>query len=164
MVGEDDPSSTYLTFDLGEHILGIEVQYVREILDMQKITRLPNVPAEVHGVVDLRGVSVPIIDLKSRLGVPPHELGDEARIVVVEVGTDADYGLVGVLADRVRNVDQIGAHRIEKPPSVGMRNWDLRIVRGLSRSGSDLIVLIDITHVFSVDGVEIDLGSGTGIF
>ena len=67
---EEDISSTYLTFDLGDQTLGVEVRHVREILDLQKITRLPNAPMDVLGVVDVRGTSVPIIDLRARLGLP----------------------------------------------------------------------------------------------
>ena len=102
---EDDQSSTYLTFDLGGQTLGVEVRHVREILDRQRIARLPNAPMDVEGVVDVRGRSVPILDLGSRLGLPHGDDGDDVRIVVLEI--HGGHRPVGVLADRVRNVEVI---------------------------------------------------------
>lgn len=158
---EAEASSTYLTFDLGEQILGIEVRHVREILDMQRITRLPNAPHEVLGVVDVRGASVPIVDLKDRLGIPPLELGEEARIVVIEIdaGSGAGRKPIGLLADRVRNVDQIGREAIEPSPHVGVGHWDARILKGLSRRGRDLVALLDLDRVFDRGSDGLPLGS-----
>ena len=161
---EDDASSTYLTFDLGEQILGVEVRHVREILDMQKITRLPNAPMDVRGVVDVRGTSVPIIDLKNRLGVPATEGGEEARIVVVEIDTGAGPKPLGVLADRVRNVEQIPAEDIEPSPSVGVANWDSSIIHGLFRRGSDLVVLVDLERILGRAGRNNGLDLGSSFF
>jgi purine-binding chemotaxis protein CheW len=171
--GEDEASSTYLTFDLGEQILGIEVRHVREILDMQRITRLPNAPHEVLGVVDVRGASVPIVDLKDRLGIPALELGEEARIVVIEIdagprphagphagaASGTDRKPIGLLADRVRNVDQIGREAIEPSPHVGVGHWDARILKGLSRRGQDLVALLDLERVFDRGSDGLPLGA-----
>jgi purine-binding chemotaxis protein CheW len=154
--GEEDTCSTYLTFDLGTQTLGIEVRNVREILDMQKITPLPNAPSEVQGVVDVRGSSVPVIDLKSRLGIHSIEDGQDARIVVIEIAEGASRKPLGILADRVRNVAQIAASDIEPCPSVGNGHWDSSVLQGISRSGSDLIVLIQLDKLFG-NGSVIDL-------
>lgn len=161
---EDDTSSTYLTLDLGEQILGIEVRHVREILDMQKITRLPNAPMDVQGVVDVRGASVPIIDLKNRLGILPTDVGAETRIVVIEIEAKGSRKPVGILADRVRNVEQIGAAEIEAVPDAGIDSWDARILEGLWRRGLDLVALIDLDQIFGKGGADIDLSAGAGLF
>ena len=153
---EDDTASTYLTFDLGIQTLGVEVRNVREILDMQKITPLPNAPREVLGVVDVRGSSIPVVDLKSRLGIPSIEEGQDARIVVIEVAEGRTRKPLGILADRVRDVAQISEDEIEPCPSVGNGQWDSGILQGISRSGSDLIVLIRLDRLFGQDG-PIDL-------
>ena len=160
-VVEEDISSTYLTFDLGDQILGVEVRHVREIIDPQKITRLPNSPMDVLGVVDVRGTSVPIIDLRARLGLPHTEFGGEERIVVLEIGPDSKP--LGVEADRVRNVDQITAAEIEPVPGTGVGSWDARVLLGLWRRGDDLVVLIDLDRILG-SGDEIDLSAGHGIF
>jgi purine-binding chemotaxis protein CheW len=151
---EDDASSTYLTFDLGEQSLGVEVRHVREILDRQCITRLPDAPTEVLGVVDVRGACVPIVDLKGRLGIPPKELGEDARIVVFQIREGSGTRPLGVLADRVRNVDAIPDAEIEPAPSVGFGRWDSRHLRGISRRGRDLVVLIELERVLGGDAAE----------
>ena len=148
-VVEEDASSTYLTFDLGAQILGVEVRHVREILDMQHITRLPNAPHDVLGVVDVRGASVPVIDLHARLGIPPLGDSPDARIVVIEIAAAAARRPVGILADRVRNVDQIPEDEIEPCPDIGAGHWDSSSLKGLSRRGSDLVVLIRLDRIFA---------------
>ena len=157
-VEEEDSSSTYLTFDLGEQTLGVEVRHVREILDMQRITRLPNAPMDVLGVVDVRGTSVPVLDLKARLGISSFESSDDAQIVVIEFADGSQRKPLGILADRVRNVDQIPADEIEPCPSIGAGHWDSSVIAGLSRRGSDMIVLIRIERIFGgkVGDLELD--------
>ena len=160
---EDDLSSTYLTLDLGGQTLGVEVRHVREILDRQRITRLPNAPIEVEGVVDVRGRSVPIIDLKSRLRLPScNGDDDDLRIVVLEIGGSRQQ--IGVLADRVRNVDVIPQSEIEPVPATGLQGWDTRDLQGLSRRGEDLIVLLDIARILGAGDADIDLSAGVGFF
>ncbi|WP_299815499.1 chemotaxis protein CheW [uncultured Jannaschia sp.] len=149
---EEEHASTYLTFDLGKQTLGLEVSNVREILDMRKITPLPNAPHEVQGVVDVRGASVPVIDLKARLGIPSIEGGEDTRIVVIEVVEGETRKPLGILADRVRNVHQIPAAEIEPCPNLGSDHWDSRILQGITRSGSDLIVLIRLDQLFGHAG------------
>ncbi len=159
---EDDLSSTYLTFDLGGQTLGVEVRHVREILDNQRITRLPNAPMDVEGVVDVRGRSVPILDLGSRLGLPHGDDGDDVRIVVLEI--NGGRKPVGILADRVRNVEVIPTAEIEAVPSTSLDGWDTRSLQGLSRRGSDLVVLLDIARILGSAEAEIDLSAGSGFF
>lgn len=156
---EDDTASTYVTFDLGEQILGVEVRHVREILDMRKITRLPNAPVDMRGVVDVRGVSVPVVDLKSRLGIPAVETGRDARIVVIEIGTETGRTPIGILADRVRKVDQIPRDEIEPCPGIGAGKWDGNILQGLSRRGPDLIVLLRLDAMFDDRAASFDLSA-----
>lgn len=159
---EEDLSSTYLTFDLGGQTLGVEVRHVREILDRQRITRLPNAPMDVEGVVDVRGRSVPILDLKSRLGLASCDGDDDVRIVVLEIGGTRQP--IGIIADRVRNVDVIPQAEIEPVPSTGLHGWDTRDLQGLSRRGDDLVVLLDIARILGTGDAEIDLSAGSGFF
>lgn len=159
---EDDASSTYLTLELGGQMLGIEVRHVREILDRRRITRLPNAPPSVEGVVDVRGQSVPILDLKGRLGMLTHDDETEQRIVVIEIGARREP--IGILADRVRNVEVIPPAEVERIPTAGLDGWDARMLIGLCRRGDDLIVLVDVARIFGAAAQEIDLSAGMGFF
>ena len=160
----DAAASTYLTLDLGGQMLGIDVRHVREILDVREITRLPNAPGDVLGVVDLRGTSVPILDIRARLGMPGEASGAEARIVVLELGAAGRTYPLGILADRVRNVEQIGPEQIEPVPSRGLGGWDAGALRGLYRRDADLVVLIDLDRLLGETAAEIDLTQGFGLF
>lgn len=161
---EDTLSSTYLTLDLGGQMLGIEVRYVREILDRQRITLLPNAPMELLGVVDVRGLSVPIVDIKAKLAMAGGDAGVDARIVVLELDIDGETCTLGIEADLVRNVEQIGRDAIEPVPSRGLRGWDAGVLNGLYRRDSDLVVLINIGRLLGASGAELDLSAGMGFF
>lgn len=161
---EEEASSTYLTLDLGGQILGISVQNVREILDPQRITRLPNAPTDVFGVADVRGLSVPIIDIKSKLGICGGEAGDDARIVVLELKIDGEARTLGIEADCVRKVEQIPRAEIEPVPVHVSSNWDSQLIDGLYRRDGDLVVLIDIDRLLGGGETELDLSAGAGFF
>lgn len=161
---EEDESSTYLTFDLGGRTLGVDVRFVREIIDVKKVTPLPNAPSEVLGVVDVRGQSVPIVDLCRRLGVAPGDWAEEARMVVLEFASGGRHRQVGIQADRVRNVDQIAPAEIETIPREGFGHWDADVLLGLSRRNEDLVVLIDLQGIFGDAPDELDLSAGAGFF
>ncbi|MGR3496201.1 chemotaxis protein CheW [Citreimonas sp.] len=161
---EEDDSSTYLTFDLGGQTLGVDVRYVREIFDVKKITPLPNAPSEVLGVVDVRGQSVPIVDLCRHLGLVPGDWAEEARMVVLEFATPLGHRQMGIQADRVRNVDQIPPSGIEPIPRDGFGHWNADVLLGLSRRNEDLVVLIDLQNIFGDAGEELDLSAGAGFF
>lgn len=157
---DEGSSSTYLTFDLGGQTLGVRVHHVREIIDCQKITRLPNAPADVLGVVDVRGASVPLIDLQARLGIVEDDLSEEARIVVLEIVSSAGTRPLGIMANRVRNVEQIARDEIEAVPNRGLGGWNADALEGLCRRGNDLVVLIDLARILGTGNAEHDLAAG----
>lgn len=142
-----DAASTFLAFDLGGQRLGVSVERVREILDLQPMTRLPDAPHEVRGVIDVRGASVPILDLAARLGLDAAEAGPEARVIVFDLGEAGRPRAFGVLADRVRDVRRIAPEAIEPPPTLaGGRG---AATRGLARVEDGLVVLLDLDRLFA---------------
>ena len=143
---------TYVTFDLGGQTLGVEVRHVREILDTVSITRLPNTPHELEGVVDIRGESIPIVDMGSRLGLPRMDDGEETRIIVFEIVQDGVVRPCGILADRVRDVTQIWQEELEDPPKVVGANWDSGLLSGFARHAELLILLLNLDRVFGGSG------------
>ncbi|RYH00957.1 hypothetical protein EU805_16000 [Salipiger sp. IMCC34102] len=161
---EDEVSSTYLTLELGGQRLGLDVRHVREVLDAQAITPLPNAPGDVLGVVDVRGTSVPILDIRARLGMVAEMSGTEGRIVVLELGRAEEPYPIGIQADRVHKVEQIAADTIEPVPRRGLGGWDARALKGLCRTDKDLVVLIDVDALMGEAAAEIDLSDGFGLF
>lgn len=148
----DDAAATFLTFDLDGQTLGVAVKRVREILDLHPLTRLPNAPDEVRGVLDVRGASVPVLDMGARLGMGASKTGPETRIVVFDFEQDGATRVVGVLADRVRDVRRIEAEAIEAAPLAGISGLSSGLIQGLSRQDGALVVLIDVERAFS-DGI-----------
>ncbi|WP_176237564.1 chemotaxis protein CheW [Palleronia marisminoris] len=144
VAGEEASSPAYLTFHLGEQTLGIDVRDVRELLVPGKITPLPDAPIGVLGVVDLRGTPLPVVDLKAWHFVNRMERGWPDR----RHRCCGWRKPLGILTGRVRKVDQIRADEIEPCPSIGANHWDSSIIEGLSRRGSDLIILIQIDGIF----------------
>lgn len=144
-------AGTYVTFDLSGQTLGVEVIHVREILDQVGINRLPNAPHEVEGVIDIRGESIPVIDMGTRLGLPRMEDGEETRIIVFEMKQGQTIRPVGVLADRVRDVTQILAEEIEDPPQVVSTSWKSDQLRGFARHAGLLILLLNMELIFPTE-------------
>lgn len=147
-------TDTYVTFGLGVQTFGVEVAHVREILDRQMVCRLPNAAPDCEGVIDARGESVPLIELARRLGVPRGEPGPDTRIIVFEIAEDGPGRPVGVLADRVLNVIRIPPGEIEPTPAAALDGASDRGLRGIARLEGQLVVLLDIAHLFGGRSAE----------
>lgn len=140
---------TFVTFDISGQTFGVEVSFVREILDHIEIARVPNTRPEINGIIDIRNESVPIMDIGSQLGMHHLETGTETRIIIFEIRTDDEARPIGILADRVRDVTQIPATEIEAPPEAigGIGNGS--VLSGLARHDDLLIALLDIETILS---------------
>lgn len=133
-----------VVFRLGEQEYGVEVDHVKTIERMSPITRVPKTPPFVKGVINNRGVVLPVIDLRERFGLPETAHTDSTRIIVVQVG-DLEVGMIVDSANDVRDVD---SDRIEVPPEVvgGIR---AKYLRGIARIGDRLLVLLNLHEVLN---------------
>lgn len=157
----DALGGTYLTFDLAGQILGVEVRSVREILDRATIRSLPNAPHDIEGIVDIRGRSIPIVDMGSRLALPRSEDGEDTRIIVFEFEEGGEIRPTGVIADRVRNVAQIAPEAIETPPTIAGTDSRNSVLQGVARQDDSVILLLDIGQILR-NGDEFDFSAGFG--
>lgn len=105
----------YLTFILGHEEYGLEILKVREIMGIIEITSLPQTPQYVKGVINLRGIVIPIIDLRLKFGFPPRDFDRETCIIVVKHGES----LMGVIVDTVSEVLDIAADNLDEAPTFG---------------------------------------------
>ncbi|MCF7936580.1 MAG: chemotaxis protein CheW [Synergistales bacterium] len=151
---EDGRSSSdariILVFDLFKEHYGLDVGQVREIVRVPpKITRVPNAPAYVRGVINLRGNVIPVMDVSTKMGGEHHEIHDNSRIVVVE-----PRGLLfGFLVDGVREVRNIEERNIESSDSVEA-SVDDRYLQGVAKDqNGELTVLLDIATLFEVEEI-----------
>ena len=132
----------YLTFVLGEEQYGVEIVRVREILGVLPITPMPQTPHYVKGVINLRGKVIPVLDTRTKFGMPERENTAETCIIVVDVGGRS----VGLLVDTVKEVMDIAENQIEDPPHFGA-GVDTAFVRGLGKVGDQVKILLDIDRV-----------------
>lgn len=140
-----------ITFALGDTRYGITIDSVLEILTLPAITPMPDLPAFIEGIINLRGNIIPVIDLRKRLNLPPHTPTPATRIIVVEFaaaeGSD-DWLEVGLIVDAVRQVTTFAPGTLQPPPALvgGLRRDYLQAI---ADDGSGLVVLLDIAKILS---------------
>jgi purine-binding chemotaxis protein CheW len=140
----------FVTFSLGDELFGVAVNRAREILSLTPVTKVPQTPGYMLGVINLRGQVVPVIDMRLKLGLPASATTQDTCILVVEVMLDGEAVTVGALADAVREVLDIRADQIEPPPRLGTR-LNTAFINGMGKVGEDFLILLDIDRIFSTD-------------
>ena len=143
-------SQQYVTFSLGDELFGVEVTRAREILSVSPVTRVPQTPEYLLGVINLRGQVVPVIDMRLKLGLPVSEETEDTCIIVVEVQVDGEAIIVGALADAVCEVLEIRSDQIEPAPRLGTR-LKTAFISGMGKVDEQFLILLNIDRVFSSD-------------
>ncbi len=147
---EDTQYGRFLTFTIGEEVFGIEIRYVTEIIGMQPITQLPEVPDYIKGIVNLRGKIIPVIDVRLKFKKEPVEYNDRTCIIVI----DTQEISVGLIVDNVAEVMTIDDENIVPPPDyrTGVQN---RYIRGIGKVGDDVKLLLDCEKLFKEEETKI---------
>jgi purine-binding chemotaxis protein CheW len=146
----------YVTIGIDREVFAIEVGIVREILDLQPITRLPHAPPFLVGMIDVRGQGVPTVDLRVKLGLPAVQPTANTRIIVLDVPQQEQEAslTVGVIADRVFEVTALDGRDLETPPQVGGR-WRSDCIQAIGRSNGTFVIVFDIARLFAQDDVAL---------
>ncbi len=143
----------YLSFKLDEEEFALDISKVREVLDFPKITRMPQAPEFMSGVINLRGAVVPVIDLKRKFGIKGTERTLDTRIIIGEVSIEGDGTVLGVIADAVNEVMELEPESIEAPPRIGTKmNTDF--IKGMGKREEEFIMILDIDKVFSAQEIS----------
>lgn len=143
----------YLTFKLADEIFAFDVAKVREILELTSITKVPQTPDFMRGVINLRGSVVPVIDLRLNFGMECTEQTVNTCIIVVEVNLSGETLVLGVLADSVQEVVEMEPELIEPPPQLGTK-LNTEFIRGMGKVEQDFVMILDIDKVFSADDLS----------
>ncbi|MCX7568538.1 chemotaxis protein CheW [Tumebacillus sp. DT12] len=138
-----------IVFRLVDEEYGVEVAQVRSIEKMQNITRVPRTPEFVKGVINLRGVVTPIIDLKTRFDLGVEEYTDSTRIIIVAV----DDMEVGLIVDAANDVIDIAVNSIELPPAV-VGGIKANYLRGVAKLEDRLLILLNLDKVLSQEEIQ----------
>jgi purine-binding chemotaxis protein CheW len=140
----------FVTLGIEREVFGVPVESVLEILDLRPIFRVPEAPAYLLGLIDLRGRSVPVIDLRAKLGLPAIPATETTRILVLEVEVSGRALVLGLLADRVFEVLAFDAGDIEPPPDIGVR-WRSEYIRGVGHRDARFVIIFDLPRLFSTE-------------
>lgn len=146
--GQDEQKNQYLIFRLEDDQFGIEIEKVTEIVGMQKITQVPEMPDYIKGIINLRGKIIPVMDVRMRFRKDAIEYNDRTCVVIVDMQNIS----VGLIVDDVCDVASFGDEDIVPPPDMGKN--DNRFIKGIGKTGEDVKLILDCERLLSDDEVE----------
>jgi len=136
----------WLAFSLGNERYAVNIEFVNEIIKPREVTEIPRVPDFLLGIISLRGIIVPVVDLRRRLNLGVVAVDDRARILVCE---EKDR-IVGLLVDNITQVIQLGADEIEPPPAI-LTGLNRELVEGVGRIRGQMVILLDLPQVLDME-------------
>ncbi len=146
---EDTQKGRYLTFSLGDESYGIEIKYVTEIIGIQTITEIPELPEYIKGVINLRGKIIPVMDVRLRFRKEPKEYNDRTCIIVVDINDIS----IGLIVDSVSEVLTIPDEDIVEPPKMN-KSFSNRYIKNIGKVGNDVKLLLDCEKLLTEDELE----------
>ena len=151
---EDQSIRQLVGFRLDDADYAIAITKIREIILMKPITRLPQVPPSIEGLINLRGTVIPLVNLRKRFGLAPRPFDDETRTIVVTVHDKT----IGCIVDEVTQVVRVAADQVQPVP-IAMTAVAKRYIAGLARLDERLVIILDIDKLFGPDEIELDPAS-----
>ncbi len=145
-------SDSYLTFKVGGEHFAASVNKVLNILEMTKITKVPQAPEYMLGVINLRGQVLPVIDSRIKFGMPVSDITKNSFIIVIEVLIDHKIVQLGALVDSVNEVLEVQKEKILPPPSIGNR-YKTDFISGVISVNDEFTMVLDIDKAFSTDEI-----------
>ncbi len=136
---EDTQKDKYLTFHIAGEDYGIEIAFVTEIIGIQKITEVPDMPTFVKGVINLRGKVIPVMDVRLRFGLEEREYDERTCIIVVEIKDTS----VGLVVDLVNEVADIPEDQVEPSPKTG-KTTSSRFIKGMGKMDDEVKILLKV--------------------
>jgi len=151
-MGEADRNNInqYLTFKLDDEIFGLDIGKVREVLDFTSVTRVPQTPKYMRGVINLRGSVVPVMDLRLKFEMEQTSNTVNTCVIITEIELDGETTVLGALADSVQEVLDLEPEQIEPAPKIGTK-LRTEFIKGMGKRDEQFIILLNIDNVFSQD-------------
>jgi purine-binding chemotaxis protein CheW len=138
----------YVTLGLGAEVFAVPVEFVREILDYRQPFAIPDGPAYLLGLTDVRGRGTATIDLRAKLGLPTVPPGPSTRILVLDIPLEGRLLSLGLVADRVIEVVSVAADQIEPAPDIGVA-WRSDYIAGVVRRDDGFVVLFELARLLT---------------
>ena len=140
----------FLTFILDNEAYGVEILRVQEIKGWTAVTRIPNTPEYMQGVLNLRGTIVPIVDMRMRFNLEQVEYTPITVIIVLSVKSENGERVIGLVVDSVSDVIDVSATDIKATPDFGT-TLNTEFINGLATSTEHMVMLLDVDKLLSVD-------------
>lgn len=139
---EDTMANRYLTFHISEEDFALDILYVKEIVGIQKITEVPDMPPYIKGVINLRGQVITLVDVRLRFDMAPRDYDERTCIIVVEVNQIQ----VGMIVDMVSEVTEIPENNISPPPQLAYSTKH-QYIKGMGKVGDDVKIILDVERL-----------------
>ena len=140
--------SQYLTFKLDQELFAVDIGKVREVLELDSMTKVPRTPEFMRGVINLRGNVVPVVDVRLKLGLGLTGKTVDTCVVISEVAVDGERMVLGALVDSVQEVIDLDENHLAPPPHLGSR-IDSSVIRGMGKRDEQFIMILDLDRVFT---------------
>ena len=142
---DENETRQYIVVKLGGEQYGIDISYVDNIVRMQKITRVPKVQAYFPGIINLRGEVVPVMSIRTKMGLPVDELTPATRIIILKI---EEQGSLGIIVDEVKEVVNLNTDEIDKV-AYDAKDEKSNFINGIGKNGEELISLFDINCIIA---------------
>lgn len=145
---EDTQKNKFLTFTLGKELYGIDIMYVTEIVGIQPITQVPELPDFIKGIINLRGKIIPVMDARLKFRKEPKEYNDRTCIIVIDVLELS----IGIIVDAVSEVLNINEDNIVPPPNLNASGR--KYIKSVGKSDEDVILILDCEKLLNEEEIS----------
>lgn len=146
---EDTQKGRFLTFLIGKETYGIEIRFVTEIIGIQAITEIPELPEYVKGIINLRGKIIPVMDVRLRFKKEPRDYNDRTCVIVVDINDIS----IGLIVDSVSEVLTIPDQDIVEPPQINSGTGN-RYIKNIGKVGNNVKLLLDCEKLLTEEEIE----------
>ena len=146
-------NNQFLTFKLEDSQYAVEVHNVQGVLEYTPVTKVPCAASYMEGLINSRGQSISVVNLRKKFGMPETSVTKETRIVVLEVPNESGgFSVFGAVADSVQEVIDIDDSEIEPSPKFG-NSISAQFIRGIGKRGDTFIIILNMDQIFSTDEI-----------
>lgn len=143
----------YLSIKLDNEFFAVSVHKVLEVLEMQQVTKVPNVPEQIKGVINFRGEILPVIEARQKFNMSERSENEKYVIIVIDLKTKDRNLMLGVMADSVKDVLEISNDQIKDVPDMGI-SYNIEFLKGMVKQEKGFLMLLDVDRVFSTEEIN----------
>jgi purine-binding chemotaxis protein CheW len=143
-------NNTYLSFIVGDELYAVNVNKVLEVLEKQSITRVPNAPRYIKGIVNFRGEVVPVFESRAKFNLPDRADDVSYVVIVLDLSKESDLFRIGAIVDKVKDVITIDDNDIKAVPAMS-KDYNTEFLQGIFKLNDRFIMLLDVEKVFTGD-------------